>query len=307
MTEFDAIRAMLVRWGSVASGIGGDAAELSVPDGQRLLVSTDTSVEGVHFRRDWLTPSEIGYRATAAALSDLAAVAATPLAVLLSLTLPHAWLSSVPDLADGVAEATRAARAHIVGGDTVAGDALSLTLTVLGVAAQPLSRGAARVGGRVYVTGTLGGPLVALRALLAGERPDAEAFRRFSHPEPRLLESRWLCQHGAVAAIDISDGLVADAGHIAALSHVRVTLALDRLPVFAGVSPLDAASSGEEYELLVVTRPGTTLDTAAFTRAFHVPLTEIGTIDADDATGRVDVTLGSALVDPPAGYDHFSE
>jgi thiamine-monophosphate kinase len=304
--EFDAIRAMLARWGTVASGIGGDAAELAVPDGQRLLISTDTSVEGVHFRRDWLTPTEIGYRATAAALSDLAAVAASPLAVLLSLSLPFSWLSAVPDLAEGIAEAARAARAHIVGGDTVQTDALSLTLTVLGVAAQPLSRGAARPDGRVYLTGTFGGPLLALRALLAGDAPDAAAYRRFAHPEPRLLESRWLCQHGAVAAIDISDGLVADAQHLAAASRIRLTLALDRVPVFPGITPMEAASSGVEFELLVVTRPGATLDATAFTRAFHVPLTEIGTVDAEDASGRVDVTLGGALVDPPRGYDHFS-
>jgi thiamine-monophosphate kinase len=304
--EFDTIRAMLARWGSVASGIGGDAAELTIPDGQHLLVSTDTSVEGVHFRRDWLTPTEIGYRATAAALSDLAAVAAMPLALLLSLGVPPGWLSSLGDIADGVAEAARAARAHIVGGDTVQADALSLTVTVLGVSAQPLSRGAARPGGHVYVTGALGGPAAALRALLDGERPDTAAWGRFAHPEPRLMESRWLAQHGVVAAIDISDGLVADAQHIAAASHIRVSLALDRLPVVAAMSPLDAAASGEEYELLVVTRPGATIDVAAFTRAFSLPLTEIGIVEAEDAVGRVDVTLGGALVDPPRGYDHFS-
>jgi thiamine-monophosphate kinase len=304
--EFDTIRAMLARWGSLATGIGGDAAELVVPDGQRLLVSTDTSVEGVHFRRDWLTPTEIGYRATAAAMSDLAAVAATPLYLLLSLTLSDAWLSSAPALADGVGECARAARASIVGGDVVRGDALSLTVTVLGVAAHALSRGAARPGGHVYVTGVLGGPLLALREWTEHRRPDDAAFRRFAHPEPRLLESRWLSQHGVVAAIDISDGLVADARHIAAASHVRMTLALDRVPVFAGVSPLAAAASGEEYELLVVTRPGVELDVVAFTRAFGLPLTEIGVVDAEDASGRVDVTLAGALVDPPRGYDHFS-
>jgi thiamine-monophosphate kinase len=304
--EFDAIRAMLARWGSLAAGIGGDAAELVVPDGHRLLISTDTSVEGVHFVREWLTATEIGYRATAAAMSDLAAVAATPLSLLLSLTLPDSWLPSVPAVADGVGECARAARASIIGGDVVRGDALSLTVTVLGVAPHALSRGAARPGGRVYVTGVLGGPYSALHAFAQHRRPDDASFHRFAHPEPRLLESRWLAQHGVVAAIDISDGLVADARHVAAASHVRMTLALDHIPVVAGVSPLAAASSGEEYELLVVARPGAELDVAAFARAFNVPLTEIGGVDAEDAAGRVDVTLGGALVDPPRGYDHFS-
>jgi thiamine-monophosphate kinase len=304
--EFDAIRAMLARWGSAATGIGGDAAELVVPGGQRLLVSTDTSVEGVHFRRDWLSPSEIGYRATAAALSDLAAVAATPLALLLSITVPEAWRPVIPDVADGVAEAARAARAHIVGGDVVRGDALSLTVTVLGVATHPWSRGAASPGGRVYVTGALGGPSVALRAWAEGGSPDAGARARFAHPEPRLLESRWLAHHGVVAAIDISDGLIADARHVAAASRVRLTLDLSRVPHVDGIDPLAAAASGEEYELLVVTRPEVELDTSAFTRAFGLPLTEIGIVTADDASGRVDVTLAGARVDPPGGYDHFS-
>lgn len=305
--EFDAIRAMLARWGSAASGIGGDAAELTVPDGQRLLVSTDTSVEGVHFRRDWFSPTEIGYRATAAALSDLAAVAATPLAVLLSLTVPDAWRDAISNLADGVGEAARAARAHIVGGDVVRGDALSLTLTVLGCAAHPWSRGAARAGGRVYVTGVLGGPTVALRALSKGRAPDATARARFAHPIPRLMEARWLANHGVVAAIDVSDGLVADARHIAAASHVRLTLDVSRVPHVDGIDALGASASGEEYELLVVARPDVELDTAAFSRAFHLPLTEIGRVNAEDAEGHVDVTIGATRVDPPGGYDHFSK
>jgi thiamine-monophosphate kinase len=304
--EFDAIRAMLARWGPSAVGIGGDAAEVVIPDGQRVLVSTDTSVEGVHFRRDWLSPREIGYRATAAALSDLAAVAATPLALLLSITVPEAWRSALPDVADGVAEAARAARAQIVGGDVVGGDALSLTVTVLGVATHPWSRGAAHPGGRIYVTGALGGPLVALRAWAEGGSPDAGARARFAHPEPRLVESRWLAHHGVVAAIDISDGLVADARHIAAASHVRLTLDVSRVPRVQGIDPLGAAASGEEYELLVVTRPDAQLDTPAFTRAFGLPLSEIGIINADDASGHVDVMLGGVRVDPPSGHDHFS-
>jgi thiamine-monophosphate kinase len=303
--EFDAIRAMLARWGSTAVGIGGDAADLTVPDGQRLLVSTDTSVEGVHFRRDWLSPTEIGYRATAAALSDLAAVAATPLGLLLSLTVPDSWRAVMPDLADGVGEATRGARAHIVGGDVVRGDALSLTITVLGCAAHPWSRGAARPGGRIYVTGILGGPSVALRALSEGRALDAFSRERFAHPVPRLMEARWLANHGTVAAIDISDGLIADARHIAAASHVRLTLDISRVPRVDGIDAIGAAASGEEYELLIVTRPDAELDTAAFSRAFSLPLTEIGTVSAA-AEGQVDVMMGGTRVDPPSGYDHFS-
>jgi thiamine-monophosphate kinase len=297
---------MLEQWGSTAVGIGGDAADLTVPGGQHVLVSTDTSVENVHFRRDWLSPKEIGYRATAAALSDLAAVAATPHGLLLALTLPSSWLDAVPDIADGVGECAREARAHIVGGDVVRGDALSLTVTVLGCTARPWSRGAARPGGRIYVTGILGGPAVALKSLAENRAPQAEARTRFAHPMPRLMESRWLANHGVAAAIDISDGLVADARHVAAASGVRLSLDVSRLPHVDGIDALAAAASGEEYELLVVTRPDAELDPAAFSRAFHLPLTEIGTVTADDSEGHVDVTHGATRVDPPGGYDHFS-
>ncbi len=100
--EFDAIRRMLARWGDAAREIGNDTATVDVPPGHRIVASTDTSVEGVDFRREWLTPPEIGYRATAAALSDLAAAAASPLGVLLAITVPTNWREVLEGIADGV-------------------------------------------------------------------------------------------------------------------------------------------------------------------------------------------------------------
>ncbi|MFL5577881.1 MAG: AIR synthase related protein, partial [Gemmatimonadaceae bacterium] len=144
--EFDAVRDMLRRWGAAASGVGDDCAVLDVPAGERLCVSTDASVEGVHFRAGWLTPREIGWRAAAAALSDLAAAGAAPLGLLLAVSVPARWRPDLGELADGVGAAARAAGAPIVGGDTTgaAADALSLTVTVLGSAVRPLGRGGAR-------------------------------------------------------------------------------------------------------------------------------------------------------------------
>src|SRR5690349_2458955 len=103
--EFDIIRELLARWGPRALGIGDDAAMLEVPAGEQLVVSADSSVEHIHFERAWLTPREIGYRATMAALSDLAAMAAAPLGVLLAIGLPKSWLDAVGELGDGVGEA----------------------------------------------------------------------------------------------------------------------------------------------------------------------------------------------------------
>src|SRR5919202_449710 len=114
--EFDIIRGLLARWGARARGIGDDAVVLDVPAGERLVVSTDSSVEDVHFKREWLTPHEIAYRATAAALSDLAAMAAAPLGILVTLALPEPWLEQVSELADGIGDAARLADTHVLGG-----------------------------------------------------------------------------------------------------------------------------------------------------------------------------------------------
>lgn len=300
--EFDAIRGMIARWGDLARGIGSDAASIEVPAGQRLVVSTDSSVERVHFRREWLTPHEIGYRATAAALSDLAAAAATPIGVLLAITVPPHWQDSLNEIADGAGEAVRQVETVIVGGDLASGEALALTVTVLGATPRPLSRAGARVGDAVYVTGTFGGPLAALRAWTSGTPPTRDDRVRFAHPVPRIREAKWLAERGATAAIDISDGLAADIGHIAAASGVRVVLELDHVPHTTGTSPVDAARSGEEYELAITAPPG--LDTTAFANAFGLPLTQIGTVVA--GSPGVETRISGARVDPPAGYNHFS-
>lgn len=299
--EFDIVRRMLERWGPLAIGIGDDAAIVPLPAGQ-LIVSTDTSVEGVHFRREWITHREIGYRATAAALSDLAAMAATPFGVFLALTLPEADVPHAGDVADGVGDCLKAAEARVLGGDVSRGERLSLTLTVLGSASHPLTRSGARPGDRLYVTGRIGGPGAALREFEAGKTPARGLRDRFCHPVPRLKESRWLADHGARAAIDISDGLVADARHLAAASAVSIHVRGDKLPVFDRLSVEDALASGEEYELLL-TCPDA-LDSTAFKREFDLDLTEIGDVSAGAAPG-VEVTVSGRPVAAPAGYDHF--
>ena len=299
--EFDIIRRMLDVWGDLATGIGDDAATIAPPTGQ-LVVSTDTSVEDVHFRRDWLTHAEIGYRATAAAMSDLAAMAASPVGVFLALTLPESEVAAVDDLARGIGDCIRASETKILGGDVTRGAKLALTLTVLGSSPSPLLRSGAVAGDRVYVTGRLGGPLGALREYREGRKPAAPLRARFAHPVPRLKESRWLASHGARAAIDISDGLIADARHLAVASGVELHLRSESVPVLAGAKPVDALASGEEYELLV-TSPGP-LDVAAFRAEFGLELTEIGEAQGDEAD--VVLTAGGRRVAPPAGYDHFT-
>ena len=300
--EFDLVRALEERWGDAARGIGDDAALIDVPPGHQLVVSADSAVDGVHFRRDWLTPREIGWRVAAAALSDLAAMAADPLAMLVSLSIPDAWLDDILDLADGLADAARATSAHIAGGDLTGARELCIAITVLGAAASPLRRNGARPGDVLYVTGRFGGPLAAFTAWQGGGRPSPADRERVAHPVPRVREARWLAEHGAHAAIDVSDGLLSDAAHIAAASQVRLAIALDHLPTLGGLAPDAAARSGDEYELLVASPRD--IDAAEFERRFELPLTAIGRIEAGDAD--VVATLRGARVAPGGGFDHFS-
>jgi thiamine-monophosphate kinase len=301
--EFDIIRSMLSVWGPNAHGIGDDAAVLSVPEGHRLIASTDASVEGMHFRREWLTPREIGARAAAAAISDLAAMAATPLGLLLALALPQSWLPEIEEVARGVGEMASRSRCPIVGGNLARAEVLSLTITVLGSAVSPLTRAGAHAGDILYVTGQLGGPVTALQALLTGASPRADHRERFAAPRPRLDEARWLAERGASAAIDLSDGLLADAGHLAAASGVAIELDPSRYPCVSGVSAAVASWGGEEYELLVAFPPNLIPDVGAFHERFGLPITAIGRVTHGEGVRE----RGSAVrVEFPSGHDHFS-
>lgn len=303
--EFDVIRDLVTRWGSAAKGIGDDAAVLDVPAGSRLVASTDATVENVHFRRAWLAPSDIGYRAATAALSDLAAMAATPIAMLVAMSIPDGWRSSVGEIAEGIGEASRAFNAPITGGNLTSGNELALTVTVLGHSPHPLRRETVSAGDAIYVTGTLGGPGCAIAAWESGRDPRPEHRARFVRPTARIAEANWLADHGAAAAIDVSDGLIADLRHVAAASGLDICIELDAIPTISGATVQDALQSGEEYELVVAARRP--IDEHAFAAAFGAPLTRIGVARAPE-NDAADVRLCShgKFVDLPAGHDHFS-
>jgi thiamine-monophosphate kinase len=303
--EFDIIRDLVRRWGANAQGIGDDAASLTVPPGAQLVVSVDSSVERIHFRRDWLTPSEIGYRSAAAALSDLAAMAAEPLGMLIALNVPASWRGAIGQLGDGIGEAAALMRTPIIGGNITSAGELAITVTVLGFATHPLRRDGARPGDAVYVTGRLGGPLAALEAFMRGEPPTAADRDRFVRPVPRLREALWLGEHGAHACVDVSDGLAADLRHLAVASGVRISIDVERVPHVDRVSPLRALASGEEYEIGITGQPD--IDVEAFSRLFGTELTRIGVVEppAGDV-GEVLLRQDGVFVDLPRGHDHFS-
>ena len=307
--EFDRLRAIFATLGAAGRDLGDDCALLSV-GGRTLAISIDLSLEGVHFRTDWLAFREIGWRATAAALSDLAAEGATPLGVLTSVGLPVRGRGTGKGRADpateimaGVGAAARSVGARVLGGDLVRSPRYLVDVCVLGVAQRPVRRSGARPGDGLWVTGRLGGAGLALAALRAGRRLAPALRRRFARPVPRIAAGRWLARRGARALIDISDGLAGDAGHLAAASGVEVAIELARVPCWPGVTPLAAVRSGEEYELLVaMPRSFGTAGARTFRRATGLPLTRIGACSA----GRgVRITQDGRPIAPLRGFDHF--
>jgi len=310
--EFDRVRRIAAALGARATGLGDDCAVLKASD-RSLVASTDVSVEGVHFQRDWLTLEEIGWRAAAAALSDLAADGAEPAGALVALTVPEAADDAdVTSVMAGAGAAAAAVGAAVVGGDLSAGPVWSLAVTVLGWALRPVTRGGARPGDGIWVTGLLGGPRAALEAWRRNEPPDPLARAAFAHPAPRIAAGLWLAAQGARAMIDVSDGLGADAAQLAAASDVAITLELERVPVAMAALPEArrlgvsaeqfAAESGEEYELLVALPASFDPDLVQDLRqAAGVPLTRVGVVAAGAGVRAwlrgVEITL--------AGYDHF--
>lgn len=327
-SEFDLIRryfgapaAAAVPTDGVRLGIGDDAALLSVRGGHELVVTVDTLVDGTHFFPDH-PPASIGHKALASNLSDLAAMGAEPLGAVLSLTLPqvdHDWLAG---FSHGFLALAGEAGIPLVGGDTNRGP-LAISVTVLGEvpAGQALRRDGARPGDRLVVSGTLGGAAFGLahetarRArAAAGEVAPADAAdpacERLFWPRAHLGLGRGL-RNRARAAIDISDGLLADLGHLCAASGCGARVDWPAVPCDPLLAQLPdaqardhALAGGEDYELLFALPAGESLDLLAF--SVDAPLTVIG----EFTEGR-DVVLedagGQRLDVARAGHDHFAD
>lgn len=310
MGEFERIaeikRRLAMASAEVTLGIGDDAAVLA-PSTRAQVWSIDAQVEGVHFRRDLLALEDIGYRAFAAAVSDLAAMAARPRAALLSLCLPRS-LSDVDLFAiiDGVGQAQREYACVVSGGNLSAGSELSITTSVIGEAlSSPLTRGGTRAGDALYVTGELGGAALGLQLLQSGHAQSApDCVERWRRPRARIAEGLQLVGV-ANAAIDVSDGLLQDLAHLAGAAGIGFELEAERLPLhpelvaLAQSLKLDpvalALCSGEEYELLFSTGPETK---PSFGTRIGCAVGKPG-IRILDARGR-EIALPDA-----AGFDHF--
>jgi len=320
--EFERISALVRAIGAPAApeveiGPGDDAAVLRLPEPEALVVSTDVSVEDVHFRREWLTWDAIGYRAVAAALSDLAAMAARPVGVLVSLAVPPEMDGrTLEELADGMGNCLRESQVALLGGDLSRSPGpVVIDVAVLGGAERPVTRSGARPGDELWVTGRLGGAAAAAAAWARGLEPDPSDRGAFERPRPRLREARSLCEQADVhALVDLSDGLASDAEQMAAASGVRLVLETGRVPLHDTLEAWalrDAAlalavGGGEDYELLASVAPGTVRDTIVEGLGeVGTQLTRIGTVK--EGAGVEWVGPKGELVEPPAaGFDHFA-
>nr|WP_274376848.1 thiamine-phosphate kinase [Acidothermus cellulolyticus] len=308
--EFGLIARIIERLTSNAAtllGPGDDAAVVAVPDG-RVVVTTDLLVDGRHFRRDWSTPYDVGRKAAAQNMADIAAMGAVPVALVVGLAtppdIPAFWAER---LADGLREEAARTGAAVVGGDVVRSDTVVVAVTALGdlQGRTPVTRGGARPGDVVAVIGRLGWAEAGLAALRRGFRTPRAAVEAHRRPEPPYEAGPIAADRGATSMIDVSDGLLGDLGHVAVASRIRIDVESAALPVAdvvaevaaaCGVDPLRWVLTGGEDHALAATFP----DRAAVPDGWVV----IGR--AHEPAGET----GDVVVDgrryPGSGFSHFA-
>jgi len=290
---------------SIEVGPGDDAAVVGCSDG-RMVVCVDVLVEGRHFRRDWSTAIDIGRRAAAASLSDINAMGAVSTSLLVGLAapgdLPGAWLM---EAAAGLKEEAANAGAVLIGGDTTEGDSIVLSVTALGSleGRAPVVRGGAQVGDRVVVSGRLGWAAAGLAVLGRGFRSPKVLVDAHRFPVIDYTSGPRAAAAGATAMIDVSDGLLADLGHIAEASGVRIDVRAGSLEV---PEPLQAAaaaynvdpriwmlSGGDDHALVACLPPDV---------AVPEGFVEIGSVES----GSGNVTVDESEPEGSSGFVHFS-
>lgn len=315
--EFDIIGRFFAQHDSrrdVLLGVGDDAAVMDVPPGRKLVVAMDTIVEGVHFPAG-TAAADIGYRALAVNLSDLAAMGAQPSWMTLSLSLPHAEEAWLEGFAAGLFQLAAAHHVALIGGDTVQGP-LVVTIQIAGwvEADRWLARGGARPGDLLFVSGVPGEAAAGLAVIQQGLAESAAANhlrRRFLRPEPRVALGR-LLRPIASAAMDISDGLLTDLRKLCAASGCGARIDVDSLPespamrqLFDADTCVDyALAGGDDYEIMFTVPVGRMPDFQALSGS-HVGCKQIGVITA--GSGVECLRGGRPFRVKRAGYDHFSK
>jgi len=310
--------------GRVTLGIGDDAALFSVPEGKKVVFTSDIMAEGVHFSLGSCTPEDLGFKLAAVNVSDIAAMGGRPTEALLSLALPgDTPFDFVRRLSAGLRAAEKKFGFHLLGGDTTASaSGIFTSLALLGVlrARRPLTRAGAAPGDLVYVTGHLGASVLGLEALQGGSRPAGAlsgAARRHLRPSPPLDWAVMLAERGlASAAMDISDGLSTDLGRLCRESGVGAEIETAALPIrpstrkaaaALGRSAVNAAlHGGEEYELLFTVRPGKMKAVERLASGGDAKITRIGSILEKRKVFAVSPEKGREPLQP-RGWRHFRD
>jgi thiamine-monophosphate kinase len=308
----------------VVCGVGDDCAVLRPAAGMDLLLTTDTQEEGVHFRRDWASPEDIGWRCLAVNVSDIAAMGGSPLGAVVALSLPATLaVAFVEALYDGMQAVAQRYDCPVIGGNiSQRADTLSVTITVAGQVprGQSALRSGARVGDEIWVTGDLGGAKAGLEVLSHAEAvaglPTADVLRRYRRPQPRLAEAQFLRQQVSLhSLLDLSDGLSSDLRHVCEASGVGAELQVAAIPITEEVAqiaralqvePLQfALHGGEDFELCLTAPAGSiTPIREVFTQQFHCQLTRVGAIQPGQAV-QLRFPQGEVRPLPARGYDHF--
>ena len=305
------IRASAKRLPAVRLGIGDDCAVLRIPPGDEALVTTDFSLEGVHFRREWHAPEIVGHRCLTRGLSDIAAMGGRPIAAFLSLALPKNLPQSwVDGFVAGLLRLANEFQMTLAGGDVAQSPGGILAdIVVVGSAprGKAILRSGAKPGDRIYVTGELGGSAATLKMLSSGRKLRPTDFPEHFHPQPRVAVGEFLRKRRLAAAmIDLSDGLSTDLAHICEESGVGAEILAEAIPRASVGKPTrqvdlqSALHGGEDYELLFTAPGGKPIPT----RIAGVPITQIGHI-----TRRKRVVLmterGVARKLKVQGWEHF--
>ena len=315
----ETIRARAVKTPGVWRGIGDDAAEVELPPGERLLTSTDLLLEAVHFDFSWISPFDLGAKAVAVNLSDIAAMGGTARFIYVGLACPAgAAVADLHAFVDGVLTETGAHGVALVGGDTCRSPGpwiLSVTVEGSVPAGEAVGRDGARPGEVILVSGTLGDSALALALWQEGVTPEPFLAARHCRPTPRLALGRELArQRLATAMIDLSDGLAADLEHILQGSGVGAELCSAELPLSAAFREhlarqpqrLDLAlGGGEDYELLCTVPAARVHEALAVGARLGVPLTPLGTVLPAEAGLQLRGGDGALRPLRVRGYDHF--
>ena len=319
MKEFELIKRyftdQVVKRKEVTLGIGDDCALISPPQNQEIAITTDTLVSGVHFPEN-TAPRAIGHKAVAVNLSDLAAMGAEPSWISIAITLPEIDESWVNEFCQGVFELCEYFNVQLIGGDTTQGP-LSITVTAQGLCPEgtALKRSGATPGQWIYVTGEIGDAALALKHI-NNEVQVEPAFResvieRLDYPKPRVLAGQTIRLY-ASAAIDISDGLIADLTHICLHSQVGANIVLDNLPLSKGMIATMgdqaaelALNGGDDYELLFVVDEANKVGMETALSQLGIAFSCIG---QTNNSNKITTTLNDQAVNiNTAGFEHFSE